>query len=47
MTNYNIKYFIPHIKKNDWEFYGKFQRYCKKFNVPTNLKKEIDKLFTE
>lgn len=47
MTNYNIKYFIPHIDKNDWEFYGKFQRYSKKFLVPEELKKEVDKLFTE
>lgn len=47
MTNNNIKYFIPHIKKDDWEFYGKFKRYCLKFNVPENLKKQIDKLFIE
>jgi len=47
MTNYNIKYFIPHIDKNDWEFYGKFNRYTKKFLVPEELKKEVDKLFTE
>mgnify|MGYP006164734845 FL=1 len=47
MTNNNIKYFIPHIKKDDWEFYGKFKRYCLKFNVPENLKTQIDKLFID
>jgi len=47
MTNNNIKHFIPHIKKTDWEFYGKFKRYCKKFTVPEDLQKDIDKLFID
>jgi|TARA_B110000971_G_scaffold219002_1_gene259080 tetratricopeptide (TPR) repeat protein len=47
MTNNNIKYFIPHIKRDDWEFYGKFKRYCLKFTVPENLKKQIDKVFID
>ena len=47
MTNYNIKYFIPHIKNDDFEFYVKFRAYCKKFNVPEDVQKDIDKLFIE
>ncbi len=47
MTNNNLKYFIPNIRKDDWEFYGKFQRYCKKFEVPIDLIKQMDKLFIE
>ena len=47
MTNHNIKHFIEHINKDNWEFYGKFKRYCKKFNVPEELVKDIDKLFIE
>ncbi len=47
MTNYNIKYFIPHIKKDDYEFYVKFRGYCKRFHVPDDLQKDIDKLFIE
>ena len=47
MTNNNIAHFISHLDKNDWSFYGKFKRYCKKFNVPEDLKNKIDKLFIE
>ena len=47
MTNYNIKYFIPHIKKNDYEFYVKFCGYCKRFQIPKDIQKDIDKLFIE
>jgi tetratricopeptide (TPR) repeat protein len=45
ITNQNMKYFIPHIKKDDWEFYAKFQVYSKKNNVPDDLKNKIDKIF--
>jgi tetratricopeptide (TPR) repeat protein len=45
ITNRNMKYFIPHIKKDDWEFYAKFQLYSKKNNVPDDLKNKIDKIF--
>ena len=41
MTNYNIKYFIPYIKKDDYEFYVKFRGYCKRFNVPEDLQKKL------
>ena len=47
MTTYNLKYFIPHINKTDWEFYAKFQKYAKKFNLPQDLIKSIDKVFEE
>ena len=47
MTNFNLKFFVQHLKKEDWEFYAKFQRYAKKFNVPNELKKNIDKVFEE
>jgi hypothetical protein len=47
MTNHNIKHFMEHINKDNWVFYGKFKRYCKKFNVPEELVKDIDKLFIE
>ena len=35
------------VKKDDYEFYVKFRGYCKRFNVPEDLQKEIDKLFIE
>jgi hypothetical protein len=47
MTNYNLKYFLPHIKKDNWEFYAKFQRYALKFRVPEDIKQEINKQFEE
>ncbi len=47
MTNNNLKHFIEHINKDNWEFYGKFKRYCNKFDVPEELIKDIDKLFIE
>ena len=47
MTNSNLQHFVEHIDKNDWEFYGKFKRYCIKFNVPQKLINDIDKLFIE
>ena len=45
MVNNNMIFFIPYIKKDDWEFYGKFQIYSKKVNVPNDLKKKIDIIF--
>jgi len=47
MTTYNLRYFIPHINKTDWEFYAKFQKYAKKFNLPQDLIKSVDKVFEE
>ncbi len=47
MTKNNIKHCIQHINKDNWEFYGKFKRYCKKFDVPKELIKDIDKLFID
>ena len=47
MTNYNLKYFLPHIEKTDWEFYAKFQRYARKFNLPPDIIKSIDKVFED
>jgi len=47
MTNYNLKYFLPHIERTDWEFYAKFQRYARKFNLPEDIIKSVDKLFEE
>ena len=47
MTNYNLKYFLPHIKKDSWEFYAKFQRYALKFGVPEDIKQQINKQFEE
>jgi len=45
ITNSNLTYFIPHLKKDDWEFYAKFQAYSRKFNVPNELKNQIDAVF--
>ena len=47
MTNYNLKYFLPHIEKTDWEFYAKFQKYARKFNLPPDIIKSIDKVFED
>ena len=47
MTNYNLKYFIPHIDKNDWEWYAKFQHYARKFDLPPDIIKSMDKVFEE
>jgi glycosyltransferase involved in cell wall biosynthesis len=45
ITNQNLIFFISTIKKDDWEFYAKFQLYSKKFNVPDELTKKIDEIF--
>jgi hypothetical protein len=47
MTNYNLKFFLPYIKKDNWEFYAKFQRYALKFKVPEDIKQQIHKQFEE
>mgnify|MGYP006148696005 CR=1 FL=1 len=47
MTNRNLKYFLPHIKKDNWEFYAKFQKYASKFGVPEDIKQLINKQFED
>ena len=47
MTTHNLNLYIPHIDKNDWEFYGKFIRYTKKFKIDPNLINKLNKLFIE
>lgn len=45
MTNHNLQFYIPHIKKDNYEFCVKFLRYSKKFDVPEQLKNNILKIF--
>ena len=47
MTNYNLKYFIPHIETTDWEFYAKFQHYARRLKLPQDIINSIDKVFEE
>jgi glycosyltransferase involved in cell wall biosynthesis len=45
MTNFNLKFYINNIKKDNYEFCVKFLRYCNKFNVPDKLKTKILKIY--
>ena len=45
LLNFNLTFFLPYIKKDDWELYAKFQRYSKKYDVPDKLIKSIDNIF--
>ena len=45
MTNHNLQFYVPNIKKDNYEFCVKFLRYSKKFDVPEQLKNNILKIF--
>ena len=47
MTSHNLKLYIPHIDKNDREFYNKFIRYAEKFEINPILITKLKKLFIE
>lgn len=45
MTNHNLQFYVPNIKKDNYEFCTKFIRYSNKFGVPEELKNNILKIF--